>query len=216
MPLDMNDPEVKSAVEAMLSEAVKGLKDKNAELLAKLDRQKPDAEKLANYDKVMADNASLQEKLDAAKKAAKDATEKLAATTTQLTTLDTQFQRTMIDRDLSDALVKVNVDPALMPAVKALLERDAKVIVEGENRKAVIGDKPVGDFVSAWATSDAGKAFVKAPASSGAGGQGNAGNNGNGAQRLTKKPEFKDYPLGQNDPGFYRDSADWADQQKAA
>ena len=56
-----------------------------------------------------------------------------------------------------------------------MIERMAKVEIEGDNRIAKIGDKDLKSFVSEWVSSDEGKHYTEAPANSGGGAQGGGG-----------------------------------------
>jgi hypothetical protein len=60
-----------------------------------------------------------------------------------------------------------------------MLGTKAKVIVDGDSRKAVIGDKELSEFVSDWATTDEGKHFISAPSNGGGGASGGAGGGSN-------------------------------------
>jgi hypothetical protein len=90
-------------------------------------------------------------------------------------------QKLLLDNGLTDALVKVGVANQFLPAVKAMLGTQAKVIVDGDARKAVIGDKELSEFVASWATTDEGKHYIAAPGNGGGGASGGAGN-GSGAK----------------------------------
>lgn len=91
-------------------------------------------------------------------------------------------RRLLTDGGLTDALAKANVRPEYMDAAKALLKDKVAIQGEGDERRAVIGDKALGDFVTEWAGSDQGKHFVSAPNSSGGGANGSG--NGNGGAKL--------------------------------
>jgi hypothetical protein len=58
-------------------------------------------------------------------------------------------------------------------------------VTEGEERKALIGDKPLPDYIKEWAGSDVGKKFVAAPANSG-GGAGGGGGTGATVKTMTR------------------------------
>jgi hypothetical protein len=62
----------------------------------------------------------------------------------------------------------------------------AKIVAEGDARKALIGDKELTEFVSSWATSDEGKHYIAAPSNGGGGASGGAGN-GSGAKVWTRE-----------------------------
>lgn len=208
--VDLKDPKIAAAIEAAVEAAVGGLKTKNAELIRKLEGAKTAEEKAAKYDEIVAERDKLTAKVEelggnnrALGKQLKDATEALGKESTFTQSL-------LIDGGLTNELSKAGVVPELMPAVKAMLkEMGAKVVVEGEARKAMIGDKELSAFVSAWATSDAGKHFVKATANQGGGANGGQGGN---AGKALKEPVRKEYT---SETDYYRDRAAWADQQAA-
>jgi hypothetical protein len=66
-----------------------------------------------------------------------------------------------------------------MDAAKALLKMQATIKAEKGEYSALIGDKPIGDFVKEWTGSDAGKHFVTADNNSGGGANGGGNNNSN-------------------------------------
>jgi hypothetical protein len=63
-----------------------------------------------------------------------------------------------------------------MDAAKALLKMQATIKAENGEYAALIGDKPIGDYVKEWTNSDAGKHFIAADNNSGGGA--NGGGNG--------------------------------------
>lgn len=175
MPFDPNDPDTKAAIAAAVSEAVSGLDTKNKELLAKLkDAKKGSTIEQADVDKLEAKIETLEAENKAAVKAAKDAA-KLAETSTQALSKETAFSQKLISETaLTEALVAANVAKQFLPAAKALLASQVAIKVDGENRLAVVGDKPVTDFVKSWAASEDGKHYVAAPSNGGAGASGGA------------------------------------------
>jgi hypothetical protein len=84
-------------------------------------------------------------------------------------------KKLLIDNGLSEALIKVGVKPELSKAVKALFAGQAQIKIDGNNRSALIGDKPLADFINEWSKSDEGKHFVLASSNSGGGAQGGGG-----------------------------------------
>ena len=65
---------------------------------------------------------------------------------------------------------------------------DVVLTADGENRIAKVGDKPLAEFVKAWAVSDEGKAFVDAPGNSGGGAHG--GGSGGGEVKTMARAAF--------------------------
>ena len=91
----------------------------------------------------------------------------------------------LLDNGLTDALVNVGVKKELLPAVKALLSKQAKVVIDGDARKAVIGDKGLSEFIAEWSASDEGKHFIQAPANGGGGADGSKGTPINDLMKLS-------------------------------
>ncbi|MDD5724456.1 MAG: hypothetical protein PHY29_12090 [Syntrophales bacterium] len=173
MAFDPNDPDTKAALKAAIDEAVAGLQTKNTELLAKLKK----AQKDATIDP--ADHAALQAELDDVQTklatALKDAKTAKAEAETAKKALEGEavfVSKLLVDNGLNDALLKAGVKPEMTKAVKALLSGQVTLKTEGENRIALMGDKPLSDAVIEWAKSDEGKHFVAAPANQGGGATG--------------------------------------------
>ena len=82
-------------------------------------------------------------------------------------------QKLLIQDGLKSALIANGVkDETFIDALTAKFAGGATVTVEGDTRKAMIGDKPLADAIKEFAASDAGKKFVAAPANSGGGASG--------------------------------------------
>jgi hypothetical protein len=111
----------------------------------------------------------LQSKFDSVTKLSKTEMEKL---TNALKEKDGALQQHLIDGGLSDALAKAKVKPELMDAAKALLRGQAAIKAEGGAYQALMGDKPLHDAVTEWASGEQGKHFVLADANSGGGATG--------------------------------------------
>lgn len=114
----------------------------------------------------------LTTKLSSTEKQLKTENEKL---TKAIQSKDGALTKYLIEAQLSDSLSKVGVKPEFMDASKALLRMQATIKEANGEYQALIGDKPVSDFVKEWSASDQGKHFVAAAASSGGGAQGGAG-----------------------------------------
>ena len=63
-------------------------------------------------------------------------------------------------------------DEDFIDALSTKFAVGASVVADGDARKAMVGDKAIGDFVKEWAGSDAGKKFVAAPINTGGGAPG--------------------------------------------
>jgi len=82
-------------------------------------------------------------------------------------------KRLLVDNGLVDALTKAGVtNPVNLKAAKAMLKDGVTLIIDGDTRKAMLGDKELNDGILAWAGSDEGKHFIAAPSNSGGGAQG--------------------------------------------
>jgi hypothetical protein len=166
-------PEVQAAIDAAVEAATSGLKTKNQELLDKnkklMKGQEIDPQTVVDLE---AQVDKLQGELSASQKSAKESVKTLETLQGQLKAETGFTQKLLIDNGLTDELVKNGVAPQFLPAVKAMFAGQAQIVAEGDTRTAKIGDKSVSDFVKAWAVSDDGKHFVKAPENSGGGSQG--------------------------------------------
>ena len=86
----------------------------------------------------------------------------------------------LVENGLNEALIKEGVAKQFLPAVKSMLKGQVQVKIEGNERKAVIGEKSLSDFVSEWSKGDEGKHFIAAPANSGGGSNGGGDSKGTG------------------------------------
>ncbi len=190
MAVDLNDAEVKkaiqAAVDAAVNEATEGLKNKNAELLAKLKKaQKDSTIDPAEHQALQTELEATQAKLVAAEKSLKQATADAEKAKKALESESGFTSKLLVDNGLTEALLKAGVKPEMQKAVKALLAGQVTIKVDGDKRNAVIGDKSLGDFVGEWAKSDEGKHFVAAPNNQGGGAQG-GGSGKQNAKTMTR------------------------------
>lgn len=119
-------------------------------------------------------------------KAAKDATTAKEKAEKALETESAFTQRLLIQDGLKSALIANGVkDEDFIDSLTAKFASGAAIKVDGEERKAMYGDKPLHDFIKEWAGSDAGKKFVQAPANSG-GGAGGGGGGDSGAKTMSR------------------------------
>lgn len=191
MAYDPNDPAdkkivdklIKDAVEAAVSEAesehesaISGLKKKNADLLKKIKE---------GGDGDGADVAKLEEEVEALKAKVKDSEKTLKTLTKERDELKTVAEteskvshNLLVENGLTEALVSNNVAKQFLPAVKAMLAPQVSIKTEGDNRKAVIGDKSLGDYIKEWSQGDDGKHYIAAPNNGGGNAPGGQGSNG--------------------------------------
>jgi len=178
MPFDINDPDTKAAFDEAIEKATAPLLAKRNELLSEVKKLKKgvevdpaEVERLeGELEKAQGQLADANKQLKATTKTAEDTAKAYAAE-------QAHTQRLLIDNGLSDALTGAGVkDPFLLKAASALLRDTYKPIVsaDGEKRVAMIGDKPLADFVKEWAGGAEGKTFAAAPAHSGGGAAGGA------------------------------------------
>ena len=178
------------SVEDLQSEiaSLKETLEANSAKIGELNRENVKWRRLAQAKDVVdpAELNSLQEKIDAlqnelgaSQKTAKEQEKLLKKAQDALASESGFTQKLLLDNGLTDALVKAGVANQFLPAVKAMLGSQAKIITDGDARKAIIGDKELSEFVSSWATSDEGKHYIAAPSNGGGGASGGAGNGSN-------------------------------------
>lgn len=176
------------AVADAIEEATAGLKDKVNELIGDNKKLKTEARKAKDVDPAEVERLhneveELQTKLTAAEKAAKDADKARETAVKNLETEQGFTQRLLIQDGLKSALIANGVkDEDYLDTLAAKFAQGATVKIDGENRTALIGDKPLDVAIKEWAGSDAGKKFVAAPVNGGGG----AGGGGKGGTGLTK------------------------------
>lgn len=200
MEFDINSEEVQQAIKeagylakddvaSIVDKEVNGLKKKNEELLGKLKNGKVSQAELielqSQLKEIEDEKLRAAEDWNALEKNLRKEMDKLKG---EYETRESQYTRAITERDLVSELVKANVKPEFLEAVKAM--HGTKVqYVEG---KVVVGEKPLNEFVSEWANSDEGKHFIAAPKNNGGGAPGGRGGSGQNvitrAQFETMKP----------------------------
>lgn len=177
---DINDADTKKAVkelvDAATAEATSGLVAKNQELLGKLKKaQKDSTIDPAEYQALQESLSATETKLTDALKIAKTATKEAETARKALEGEAGITHKLVVQNGLTAALIEGKVKPEYMEAVVALLAPLASLKAEGDSRIAVVGDKPLADYVGEWVKSDKGKHYVAAPANQGGGAQGGGG-----------------------------------------
>ena len=181
MAVDLNDADVKAAIEAAVAEATAGLVAKNQELLGKLKKATKDAQIDPS------EHAALQSELDATQAKLAEATKALKAANAEAEKFKKAYEsesklthNLLVENGLTDALTKAGVtNPVHLRAAKAMLSGQVQLVAEGDNRIAKVGDKALADYVGEWAKGEEGKYFVAAQQNGGGGAPGGAGKGGN-------------------------------------
>lgn len=174
MPFDPNDPDTKTALTAAIEEATAGLKRKNEELLGEVKKLKKGRE--IDPDDYAALERERDEAVELAAKAEKDAKAALKAAEAAAKNFETESaftSRLLVENGLRETLLEVGVkNPVHAKAVMAMMRGDVKIVVDGENRIAKVGDKDLKAHIKEWSQSDEGKQFIAAPDNSGGGASG--------------------------------------------
>ena len=185
--MEISEEELKAKIDEAIESATGGLAKKNQELLAELkEARKGKAIDPAEIDRLQSKIDALEVDLGTAAKAKKDQEKALKLAQDALASESGFTQRLLLDNGLTEALVKAGVATQFLPAVKAMLGTQAKIVADGDSRKAFIGDKELSEFVSAWATTDDGKHYIAAPGNGGGGASGGS-NNSSGAKVWTRE-----------------------------
>jgi len=180
--------EEKAALDAAIETATAPLIAKNRELLGELkEARKGRTIDPAQVEALESRIEALNADLAAANKTAKDAT-KAAETAAKALESEAGFsQRLLVDNGLLSALTAHGVsDPFYQKGAAALLRSQVQIVIDGDNRVAKIGDKPLDVAIKEWVGSDEGKRYAMAPGNSGGGAAGGAG--GSQSADLMKLP----------------------------
>lgn len=179
----MTEPTPKTAeeIQAMIDEAVSGLKAKNDELIASNKALKADLRKTQEVKPE--DLTAAEERADKAEAEAKrlagelTKAQKIAETAAKSLETEASFtKRLLVENGLREQLAANGVTHAVhQKAAMALLAGQVDVVAEGDTRIAKFGDKALADAVKEWASGDEGKHFVSAPDNSGGGARGGRG-----------------------------------------
>lgn len=178
--MEITEEELKAKIDEAIESATSGLAKKNQELLGELkEARKGKAIDPAELDRLQSKIDAMEVDLSNAVKASKEKDKALKLAQDALASESGFTQKLLLDNGLTDALVKAGVANQFLPAVKAMLGSQAKIVADGDARKALIGDKELTEFVSSWATSDEGKHYIAAPSNGGGGASGGAGGGSN-------------------------------------
>lgn len=179
------DKAIKDALAAAKVEwdaETQGLKDKNRELLGKLRAAgeiKPE------------DLAAAEDRAEKAEQALAEANKQVKILTTErdkaVKALETESgaaRNYALEAEIASAIAAGNVVPALVPALKAMVQQQAKADLVDGKYAVTIGDKAAKDYITGFLDSDEGKAFKAAPHNSGGGAPG--GKQGADSKIITK------------------------------
>lgn len=180
MSIDLNESEIQKAIKAAVDEATSGLVGKRDELLAEVKKLRKNQEiKPEQLEELENQVEAYKTKWTEAEKQAKAIAQEADKVKKLYEAESGYTNNLLVENGLNEALVKEGIAKQFLPAVKSMLKGQVQVKIEGNERKAIIGDKPLSEFVSEWSKSEEGKHFIAAPANSGGGsnGGGNAGGN---------------------------------------
>jgi hypothetical protein len=196
MKLDefLKDPEAKkeydAAVAAAIDTEVKGLKDKNKELLGKAKNAEAKVDEIqAQLDEISAEGSKSSADIEKQLKLRDEKhARELAKIREGKESADKRLNQLLIDNGLTKALTEAGVAPQLMEAATALIKTKIKheiVDIDGEP-VAQFDGKPVGDFVKSWTQGDHGKHFTAAPKNDGGGAKGSDGKSQGSVKTITR------------------------------
>lgn len=189
MSIDLNESEIQEAIKKAVEEATSGLVGKRDELLAEV-------KKLRKNQEIKPEQLeALENELDTYKTKWAEAEKQAKAIAQEADKVKKLYEaesgytnNLLVENGLNEALVKEGIAKQFLPAVKSMLKNQVKVTVDGNERKALIGDKPLSEFVSEWSKSEEGKHFIAAPANSGGGS--NGGGDAKGAVKTMPRSQF--------------------------
>lgn len=173
---DPNDEADKSAVKAMIDEAVAGLSSKNKELLAEL-KEARKGQQIAPevVEKLEAQIDSLKAELSTAQSTAKTAQREADQAKKALESEAGFTQKLLVENGLNNEISRVGVvEPEFAKALKSMFSGMVQIVADGDQRVAKVGEKSLTDFMTEWAKTDAAKVFLPAGNNSGGGAQGGA------------------------------------------
>ena len=189
MSIDLNESGIQEAIKKAVEEATSGLVSKRDELLAEVKKLRKNQEikpeqldELENQVEVYKTKWADAEKLAKATAVEADKVKKLYEAESGYT------NNLLVENGLNEALVKEGIAKQFLPAVKSMLKSQVTVKIEGNERKAVIGEKALSEFVSEWSKGEEGKHFIAAPANSGGGS--NGGGDAKGGGKTMPRSQF--------------------------
>ena len=187
--IDLKAPEVQAAIQAAVDAAIQPLVVKRDELLNEVKTLRKgkqinpeDVEKLeSQIEALQSDLGKANGELKTAKKVADDATKALQS--------ESGFtQKLLVENGLTDAFIKAGVtDQDYLDLLKSKHSALAKVVIDGDNRKVMFGDKDMATYMTEWKSTESAKKFIPAANNNGGGSQGGGEANNNQAKTSTQK-----------------------------
>ena len=189
MSIDLSSPEAQEAIKKAAEEATSGLISKRDELLAEVKKLRKNQEiKPEQLEELENQVETYKTKWTEAEKQAKAIAQEAEKVKKLYEAESGYTNNLLVENGLNEALVKEGIAKQFLPAVKSMLKSQVQVKIEGNERKAIIGDKPLSDFVSEWSKSEEGKHFIAAPANSGGGS--NGGGDAKGSVKTMPRAQF--------------------------
>lgn len=181
MAFDPKDPADIALLDEKIAEAVATATDKlaakNRELIAEKRRAGEGKVDAAEVERLESQVEQLTTQLTAVQKDAKTLTTRAEKAEAAAAAETAAVSKLVVDNGLMSALSAAGVtDPDFAAAAAASIRSGQKIelTTDGDARVAVVGGKPLGDYVKEWSASDSGKKFVSAP-NNGGGGAGGPG-----------------------------------------
>lgn len=181
--VDLDDDAVKAAIAEAVEAALAPLKTKNRELLGKLAKAAKGGEiDPADVERLEAELETARTQLADVSKQLKAANIAVEKTTKELEGEQVYTRKLVVENALVAELTAAGVPPGplLKGALAMLKGEQIDVTVDGANRVAMIGGKPLPEFVKAWSAGEDGKQYVAAAGNAGGGATG--GKTGAGGQ----------------------------------
>ena len=176
--IDLNSPEVKEAIQTAVDAEVKNLKANRDEVLSELKKlRKESGIKPEDLEAVEKERDDFKTQLLASQKTLKEVTGKAELSNKALEAETVFTQKLVLENALVNEFMQAGVkDPDFLDLLKAKHLPMGKVVVDGDTRKAMFGDKTINDYVKEWALTDAAKKTLAATNNSGGGAQGGGSN----------------------------------------
>lgn len=188
--IDLSAPEVKKAIDAAVKAAVSAaVEEATAPLISKRDELLGEVRKLKKGAEIKPEDVEALEKEIESLKGDKSKLEK------ENKTFKTEFekaqgayqsesaftQKLLVQNGLTEAFMKAGVqDQDYIDLLVSKHSQSAKVVIDGDNRKVMFGDKDQEVFINEWKQTDAAKKVIAAPVNGGGGANGGSGNGGGG------------------------------------
>lgn len=123
--------------------------------------------------------ADVRKAVAKAEREAKRAERERATALEQNGQLMSGLQRLLVENSMQDELLKANVDPRYLPAVKALIREDFKVVEDSDSPigfAAVAGPDELTpkEYIKAWSQADENKIYISAGSNSGGSAKGSS------------------------------------------